>query len=114
MSSTCGEGLAHHAALPEKMADLIAAVADTLDAHLEALDERDPQSKPEHDAYGTLVSEHRVLETALRRLSDRMAGYRGLPMANHDPKMMAGARARSAFRAVVNQERALAGLLTSW
>lgn len=46
----CGEGLAHHAALPARLAELRSAVAENLEAHLTALDPNDSQSQPEHQA----------------------------------------------------------------
>jgi hypothetical protein len=55
---SCGRGLAERSALPDKLGDLVAAVADNLEAHLIALDLTDENARTEHDAYVTLAREH--------------------------------------------------------
>ena len=112
--STCGEGLAHHSTLPAKMADLVAAVAKNLEAHLAAIDQRDERSRPEHDAYVLLIHQHHDIETRLRALAREMAGYAGLPMAVHDPEAMAAPGGRRAFEHLVSEERALVTMLQNW
>ena len=62
---TCGQGLAEHAVLPEKFADLIGAVAENLEIHLSALDPSVKRSRPEFDAYVALATEHREIESRL-------------------------------------------------
>ena len=114
MSNTCGEGLAHHAVLPARLSELLAAVAENLEAHLTTIDARDERSRPEHDAYIALASEHRALELRLRQLSARMAGYRALPMACHDSLALASPRVREAFERLVGAEAAVADLLATW
>jgi len=44
---TCGQGLAHNAAPPAKLAEVFAAVAEVLEIHLTALDPKDKGSRPE-------------------------------------------------------------------
>ncbi|MGH8310602.1 MAG: hypothetical protein ACRETX_12525, partial [Steroidobacteraceae bacterium] len=56
---TCGQGLAEHAALPAKLAELTDAVAETLERHQEALDLSDESSRREHAAYVELAQQHR-------------------------------------------------------
>ena len=85
---TCGQGLAEHAALPEKFADVIGAVAENLEIHLGALNPSDKRSRPEFDAYVALTTEHREIESRLRALALQMEGYRDLPMAEHDMAVM--------------------------
>ena len=104
---TCGKGLAAHSALPAAMGELIDASAENLDAHLTALDPNDPQSRPEHDAYVALVAEHRRIAAQLAATADRMASYRALPMANHDPAAMAAPRVGTAFERLVRSEESL-------
>jgi hypothetical protein len=113
-NNTCGEGLAHHAALPARLADLLSAVAENLEAHLTALDPNDPQSKPEHQAYVSLSGEHRAIESRLRALAGRMAASATLPMANHDEAALASPRLREAFARLVAEERATVDLLQEW
>jgi hypothetical protein len=108
---TCGQGLADHAALPAKLADVLAAVAANLEIHLSALDAKDKQSRPEFDAYVELSTEHRELESRLRALAVRMEGYRDLPMAAHDISIMTSPPAVHAFEDLVRHEEELAVLL---
>jgi hypothetical protein len=63
------KGLAERSALPTKLGELVAAVADNLEAHLIALDLTDENSRTEHDAYVTLAREH-------RKASDQLSGDR--------------------------------------
>lgn len=85
---SCGEGLAAHSALPAKLADLTAAVADILDAHTAALDLDDENAKRELDAYLKLVAEQRRTAADLRSTAAQMSGYRDLPKGRHDPRVM--------------------------
>ena len=114
MTNTCGEGLAHHAALPARLSDLLSAVAGNLEAHVTALDPNDEQSKPEYAAYISLAGEHRAIESRLRALAGRMAACATLPMAKHNEAAMASAHVRQAFEGLVAEERALVELLQEW
>ncbi len=111
---TCGQGLAEHAALPAKLADVFGAIAGNLEIHLTALDSKDEGSRPELDAYVALSTEHRELESRLRALAVQMEGCRGLPMAMHDMAVMTSPKAAQAFEQLVAQEEALVALLRSW
>ncbi|HEX5759532.1 MAG TPA: hypothetical protein VF121_10085 [Thermoanaerobaculia bacterium] len=86
---TCGEGLAEHSALPAKLGELIAAMAENLEVHMQALDSKDPDARREH----------------------RMAGYRDLPMGRHDEKAMAGPEVLAAFETFVRAKQELLELL---
>jgi len=105
---TCGQGLAEHAALPEKFADVIGAVAENLEIHLGALNPSDKRSRPELDAYVALATEHREIESRLRALALQMEGYRDLPMAEHDMAVMTSPNAAEAIQRLVEQEELLA------
>jgi hypothetical protein len=109
--STCGEGLAENAQLPAKLADLTSAMADTLEAHLQALDLEDENARREQDVYVRLVDEQRRIAALLRTTSEEMQRCRTLPMAAHDPEKLASADAREAFARFVGAEEALATLL---
>ena len=104
---TCGQGLAEHAALPEKFADVIAAVAENLEIHLSALDPSDKRSRPEFDAYVALATEHREIESRLRALALQMEGYKELPMAEHDMAVMTSANAAEAIKRLIEEEQSL-------
>src|ERR687886_965734 len=100
--ATCGEGLAANAALPAKLAELIAARAEVLQRHTKAVDPTDVNGKEELDAYTTLVRAHRAIATELAGLAQQMAGYRDLPTARHDAKVMSDPNGQmEAFRRFV-------------
>jgi hypothetical protein len=108
---TCGKGLAESSALPAKLAELVDAVAEILDVHMEALDLSDAKSRKERDAYRGLVSEHRKIAAELQATARRMAGYRDLPMGRHDPASMAAPRPAEVFATFVEIEDELVTLL---
>ena len=104
---TCGQGIAEHAALPEKFADVIGAVAENLEIHLSALDPSNKRSRPEFDAYVALATEHREIESRLRALALQMEGYRNLPMAEHDMAVMTSSNAADAIQRMIDGEQSL-------
>lgn len=122
---SCGRGLAERSALPAKLGELVAAVADNLEAHLIALDLTDENARAEHDAYVTLAREHRKASDQLQSTGRRMAGYRDLPTGKHDARGMLSPKIAEAFakfasleqelltflqRAVERDQRMLAGM----
>jgi hypothetical protein len=108
---TCGKGLAEHSALPAKLAELIAALAENLEMHQKTLDLRDDNARREYDAYVTLAREHRGISAQLEATARRMAGYRDLPMGKHDERALSDSRGLEAFEAFVTRERELRSLL---
>ena len=111
---TCGQGLAHNAALPAKLAEVFAAVAEVLEIHLTALDPKDKGSRPEFDAYVALATEYRELESRVRALAMQMESYRDLPMATHDMTVITSPDAAKAFERLVTQKEQLVSLLQAW
>jgi hypothetical protein len=109
--STCGEGLAENSLIPAKLADLTAAMADTLEAHLQALDIDDENARRERDVYVGLVREHRRVAALLQETSEEMEACRTLPMAPHDPEKLVSPEARAAFARFVRAEEDLAAVL---
>ncbi len=109
-ATTCGQGLAEHAALPAKLGELTSAMADVLENHMRSLQVREA----EHDAYGTLVRDYRALAESLQQVAARMTGYRDLPMAAHDEAVLADAQGTESFARYVRSERELVALLQSW
>ena len=91
---TCGQGLAENSILPAKLSELIDSVAGILEAHMEALDLEDNDSRREHEADRELIRDHRRIAAELRETARRMAGYRDLPMGRHVPEKMAAPRVR--------------------
>ncbi|HEX6091538.1 MAG TPA: hypothetical protein VFZ13_15385 [Gemmatimonadales bacterium] len=110
---TCGRGLAASAALPGKIAELSAALAEVLERHMKALDLSDEHSRREHALYDRLAREHRDAAAALADTAARMAAARDLPMGRHDMAAMADAAMGAAFERFVRREEELLQLLQS-
>jgi hypothetical protein len=108
---TCGKGLAENSVLPAKLGELIAAMADNLEAHMKALDLADVNSKQEFEAYKDLVREEREISARLAITAQEMARYRDLPMGRHDEEVMTHPRVREAFEKFVRQKQELVALL---
>jgi hypothetical protein len=109
--STCGTGLADHAAFPAKLGQWSAALADVLEAHTMAIDLDDPVAHDEIRAYVSLVNRFRELAAELRATANEMSADRRLAMPRHDRSVLGGERARDAFRGFVERERELHALL---
>lgn len=105
---TCGQGLAEHSVLPASMAELLASLAQNLEAHMLALDLTDDDAKTEYAAYEQLALDHRSIAAKLRAIADEMAGYRDLPMGRHDQEAMTSPRAAAALERFVGAQRQLA------
>ncbi|MEX0784564.1 MAG: hypothetical protein WD557_18155 [Dehalococcoidia bacterium] len=108
---TCGKGLAANAVLPAKLAELLTALADTLEAHRPALDLDEPAGRQEDEAYATLVTEQRQIAARLASLATRMEGCRALPMASHDMAVMADPARMAPYARFVATQRQLANML---
>jgi len=96
-----------------RLAALIGAMADNLEAHLSAIG-HDARSRPERDAYESLVVTHRRTAAELASLSEEMASYHDLPMATHDMEKMSGPEAVGAFKAFIDAEQSVVELLAGW
>jgi hypothetical protein len=108
---TCGQGLAEHAVLPKRMADLIDSLAQNLETHMEALDLSDEDARTEHDAYSRLVAQHRQIAAQLEAVGREMAGHEELPMFRHDHAAMTSQRAVDSFERFVTAQSELLGVL---
>jgi len=108
---TCGKGLAEHAALPAKLADLIGSVADNLQIHMKSLDPTDANALKERDAYESLTRQHRQIAALLRATATEMAGYRDLPMGRHDEKAMSDPKVIETFENLVKTRQETIELL---
>jgi hypothetical protein len=109
--STCGKGLAENAILPERLGDLLAAMAANLEVHMQALDLTDSNSRAEHEAYEGLVKDLQQIAAQLEGTAARMAGYRDLPMGRHDEQALTQPRVQEIFERFVSQKQELLSLL---
>jgi hypothetical protein len=112
--STCGEGLASRAVVPEMLGELLHAQARIMEAHMRALDPSDSDARKEIDAYAALVTAHRDVADRLSGIAVQMADYRNLPVAAHDEAAMSDTVAHKAFENFVRLEQELAGLLQEY
>ena len=108
---TCGKGLAEHAAVPAKLAELTGALGRVLELHMRALDLGDPASREEYAAYEELSGTYRAIAGELSAVARRMAGYRHLPMGRHDMTAMTAPANAEAFAGYVRIEAELLELL---
>jgi len=105
--NTCGEGLAANSVLPAKMAEVLGALSEVLSMHLKAI----APSDEEYAAYEKLAADFRDAATRLAATAGAMAGYRDLPMAEHDTKAMTSPDNAEALRRFVVIERELLMIL---
>jgi hypothetical protein len=112
--TTCGEGLAAHAALHDRLATLYTAVARNLELHLTSLDPDDEASRPEVEAYADLEEQHRAVAERLGALGGRMAACRDLPMADHNAEALMSVAVIDAFRELVAAQEGVVDLLQGW
>lgn len=108
---TCGEGLAENSALPARISELIATLAQVLEAHRRALDLEDENSRREDEAYRELAEQFRGVATALRSTAERMAGHAGLAMGRHRMEEVASPKVRGLYLKFVSLEQELQALL---
>jgi len=109
---TCGKGLVANAALPTKLAELMAAQAEVLERHTRALDPADAAGNEELDAYSSLVRAHRGVASELASLAEAMSRCRDLLMGRHDMTVMTDPRGQTeAFKHFVDVERELLAYL---
>jgi hypothetical protein len=108
---TCGKGLTENSILPRKLGQLIAAMAENLAVHSQALDLTDQTSRAEYAAYEKLVRELRQTAAQLERTANQMAGYRELPMGRHDEKAMTHPRVLEVFEQFVKQKQQVMSML---
>jgi hypothetical protein len=108
---TCGKGLAENSVLPAKVSNLIAAMAQNLEIHMQALDLTDQNSRAEYGVYEKLVRELQQAAVDLQTTADQMAGYRDLPMGRHTEKAMKHPKVGETFTKFVRQKQELRSLL---
>jgi hypothetical protein len=108
---TCGQGLAEHSVLPAQLAEVTEAMADNLQAHMQALELDDPAARQEHAVYLRLVEEQRQAAGRLRAVAGEMAAVRDLPMGRHDAQTMTSPEVTHAFQHLIRAKQELLALL---
>jgi predicted glycosyl hydrolase (DUF1957 family) len=108
---TCGKGLAHHAAVPEKIAEFVAALASVLRTHLPTIDTEQPEGRAEWAAYDELATSYMDLADELARTAGRMKGYSSLAAAPHHDEALSDPVLKDVFARFVEVEDGLAELL---
>ena len=108
---TCGQGLAEHAELPARLAEVVEAMADNLRVHMQALELDDEPAREEHAVYLRLAEEQRQVAGRLRAVAGEMAAARDLPMGRHDTQTLASPEVADAFRHFVKAKQELAATL---
>jgi hypothetical protein len=108
---TCGKGLAAHAALPEDIGALMAAMAGLLHNHTRSLDPGNAEARTEREAYARLVEQQQSIAASLRALAATMRGYHDLPMAPHDESTLADQASLDVFASYVAAEESVLALL---
>jgi hypothetical protein len=89
----------------------MAAMAEMLHVHMEALDPEDEASRPEHEAYRRVSQQLVQVASQLDALAREMAAYRDLPMGRHDMEAMDQPIVRESFAAFVGRKQDLLSLL---
>jgi hypothetical protein len=109
--STCGQGLAHHAVLPTRMAALSTAMADNLLAHVDVVSGQDNAAQQERRIYRDLADKYGDTARLLATIGDEMASQHNMPVADHALPLMSSANVITAIQAMANAEDELAALL---
>jgi hypothetical protein len=110
-TQTCGQGVADNAVLPARLAEVVEAMADNLQAHMQALELDDEPARQEHAVYLRLTEEHRQAAARLRGIGAEMAAARDLPMGRHDQQAMSSPEVAEAFQRLVGAKQQLLALL---
>ena len=108
---TCGRGLAENSVLPAQLAEVTEAMADNLQAHMQALELDDEAARQEHAVYLRLAEEQRQAAGRLRAVAGEMATARDLPMGRHDEQTMTSPEVADAFRQFVKAKQDLLATL---
>jgi hypothetical protein len=105
--TTCGQGLAHHAALPQLLGELMESVADNLRAHLPALVSSDANAQQEKRVYEQLAASQQEAAATLQAIGTEMAAQQNLPMGEHDVSAMSTSQVRDALERMTRAETQL-------
>jgi hypothetical protein len=109
--TTCGQGLATTAELPDRLGQVLGALSDVLANHVLAIQLDDAHGEQEREAYQSLVGEFTPLAERVQLVARQMAGYRDLPAARHEVEALADPMSAKVFERFVTAEEALFHLL---
>jgi hypothetical protein len=102
--STCGQGLAQTALVPQLIGDLMNAVADNLIAHLPMLVADDETSQHERRVYEHLAGRHRDAAAMLQAIATEMATHRDMRMGQHDFEAMSRGDLVAALESMISSD----------
>lgn len=112
MHDTCGAGMAAHAALPSKLAEVMEATAALIDDHARWVgSSHDERALNEALLWASIAASHRNVADLSAALASQMQATRDLPDAPHDLASM-GEDAGALMQRYVASARELAALLS--
>ena len=97
--------------MPARLAEVTEAMANNLQAHMQALELDDEPARQEHAVYLRLAEEQRQAAARLRAVAAEMAAARDLPMGRHDEQTMSSPEVGDAFQRFVEAKQELLALL---
>jgi hypothetical protein len=109
---TCGQMMASKAALPSKMAELMTAVADSVEAHAKWTGTKDKMAKAEHDMLMKVAKDHRAVAKQYTAIAATMTKAKDLQQAPHDPKTADMAKMAELTQKQITLAREMAALMT--
>jgi hypothetical protein len=111
LPQTLGQEIAEGAVVPERIAVLMAHVAENLDAQATWVGTSTPEAAAEHDALTSLASHYRSIAKASAETAETMRSLRTLSPAPHDPARFDHAVFGRWMRRKIELQVALAELL---
>jgi hypothetical protein len=105
--STCGQGLAQTALVPQLIGDLMNAVADNLSAHLPMLVAGDEASQHERRVFELLAGSYRDAAGMLHTIATEMATHQDMRMGQHDFEAMSPGDVMEALESLISAEAQL-------
>ncbi len=110
---TCGQMLADKAVLPAKMAEVMTAVTNMMEAHAKfMMTNKDKDSKKEAAALQKVAKEHKALAAAFKKTSESMKKLADLPGAPHDvSKLMADPAIMASMKAMLTTHKEMIALM---
>lgn len=107
--ATCGAGVAQHASIPLKLADMFDGLSETLDLHRTMLvTTADEHSRREDAVYQELATQWRQIASLVRTTARMMREQRELPMGAHDESAWGERHLRAFEQFVTSQSQVLA------
>lgn len=115
MDKSCGQHMADKAVLPNKMVELMTAVADTMEAHaafMVANAKGNKDAIAEADGLKAIAKDHRELATMMGKTATNMTNAGKWPNVPHDMnKMMSDAKIKEAMARMLKTEKEMSALM---